>query len=211
MTRELTFEERIIKKRSEVAANLPHLSGESRQASIKRLGYLEHLVHDERRENRLRTPKIFLSFAGDAGEDLIQDVFPALRKLQVPNSDRTFKVETGMSATGKPQVMDHIVSKVEKCCIFFGILTREHKIGHADDEGGSHAPGAWVVLEAGMAIGLDLRVVFFVEQGVHKGFWQGPMGSWRHARFERSSYRSGLRVATGLVLEHYKELLETIT
>jgi len=202
----INFESKVAKKRKEILLKSETSSEEESREAGQRASYLNRLLHMERSENRLHSPEVFLSFAGGNGESLYKEVIPALRSLKIPGERKKFQVLTGMSAKGKPRVMKHIVSKVEQCCIFFGILTREHEISSIDDEGGRYAPGAWVLLEAGMAIGLGLRVVFFVERGVHKGFWLDPLGSWRHAKFDTKSYQSSLKLATGLVLEHYEEL-----
>lgn len=171
----------------------------------RRIALLEQLLLDEQRENRLVDPHIFLSFAGNEGENLIQEVLPALRKLRVPGGG-TFKVETGMAIRGKTNVLDHVTSKMAKCCIFFGIMTGEFPLEVRDDEGGTFAPGAWVLLEAGIARGLGLEIVFFVEHGVHGSFWKNAFGHVRQSRFRRSNYRADLALATELVLEHYTNL-----
>lgn len=182
------------------------LSKQELEALGQRINYLERLNSFERRDNRLIKPTVFLSFAGKLSESMIQDVYPEIRKLTTPDTGERFEVNTGMSREGKPMVMDHIIEKMESCCIFLGILTKEHRLYEGDDDGNNHTPGAWVILEAGIAIGLGLRVIFLVENGIHESFWYNPLGSWRHAMFERENYRSGLAGAKNLILEHYRNL-----
>ena len=173
---------------------------------LKRIYLLDGLLREERRENRLLNPTIFLSFAGSQGEKMIQDVLPSLRGQKVPGTNRGFLVETGMATRGQPKVMEHIVEKMEPCFLFFGILTCEFRLDQDDGDGGAYAPGAWVLLEAGIAIELGLRVVFFVEHGVHRSFWLEPFREWRHARFDPNKYLAGMSLAREIVVGHYKDL-----
>jgi hypothetical protein len=179
---------------------------EQDQDNLKRIYLLDELLREERRENRLLNPTIFLSFAGAQGEKMLQDVLPSLRGQKIPGKNKGFLVETGMATRGQPRVMGHIVEKMEPCFLFFGILTCEFRLDQDDGDGGSYAPGAWVLLEAGIAIELGLRVVFFVENGVHRSFWLEPFREWRHARFDPVKYLAGLGLAKEIIVEHYKDL-----
>jgi len=173
----------------------------------RRLDLLDQLLREEQRENRLVEPYVFLSFAGNEGENLIQDVLPAIRRLRVPGGSGTFKVETGMAIRGRTNVLDHVTERIAPCCIFVGIMTKEHPLdGVKDDEGGTFAPGAWVLLEAGIARGLGLEIIFLVENGIHGSFWKNAFGHIRQAKFDRSNYKPGLDFVCELVLEHYREL-----
>jgi hypothetical protein len=178
------------------------------EALSQRIDYIDKVSNQYRSEDKLRAPKVFISFAGQEGYKLMETIWRDIRNIRTPDTGNAFGVETGMKGTGEPEVMRHVINKIEPCCIFLGILTAEDVLQQKDEDGNNFAPGPWVLLEAGIAIGLGLRIVFLVEEGIHRKFWFDPLGAWRHAKFEKGSetYKQGLKVAAGLILEHYRNL-----
>jgi hypothetical protein len=181
---------------------------QSKNVTFKRnrLDLLGQLLREEKRENRLVRPTIFLSFAGSVGETLIQTVIPALRKLRIPGSEKTFEVENGMKIDGAPVVLDHIREKVEPCFVFLGILTGKYQLEARDVKKAQYAPGAWVLLEAGIAVSLGLNVVYLIQDGVHDSYWHDTHAHVRHAHFGPGNYQAGLSHVRELVLEYYNKL-----
>ena len=221
MAKQSVFLEKLHNIRGNLSAELARLQNDAAHIDVtsdsfrdevialdQRIEYLDVLELRYIVENKLIHPKVFISFAGKVGEKLMHKAFGEIRKMKAPDTGTSFLVETGMGKRGEPEVMRHIVDKIKPCCIFLGILTREHSLQNSDDEHNSYAPRSWVLFEAGIAIGLGLRIVFLVEDGVHKNFWFDPLGHWRHAKFDRdeTAFRKGVSMATQLIKEHYRSL-----
>jgi hypothetical protein len=167
----------------------------------KRIELLDDLLREEERQNRLVRPRIFLSFAGK-GQTLVKDVIRSLRKTPVPGSDQTFGVENGMKIEGDPLVLAHIRERIEPCFVFLGIMTREYQLGGSSE--GQYAPGAWVLLEAGMAASLDLDVLFLIENGIHDSFWRHH-DHVTQAHFDRANLGPGLKHAEAIIQGYFRK------
>jgi hypothetical protein len=94
-----------------------------------------------------------------------------------------------LDVPSEPKVIEHIASTMRRCCICVVILTREHRTAIPDKEGNIAVPGGWSILEAGMAIGLGLPVIFFFDKGVHQEYWKDFLGDRRHVAFEGETYK----------------------
>ncbi|KYK38476.1 MAG: hypothetical protein AYK18_07325 [Theionarchaea archaeon DG-70] len=199
------IETRILKLRG----NLNGASWDKKEDLSMRIKYLESLLNEYRKEDRLREPKVFISFSGEIGYKLMKQAHNSLRQTESFPGRPNFGVETGMKASGSPIVLDNITAHMEPCCLFLGILTKEYDLSTEDNEGNRGAPGAWVLYEAGMAISLGLRCVLLVESGIHKKFWFEVVGRWRQAKFERHAFDAGFRFAVELLKEHYNEFLQS--
>lgn len=205
MTKREKFEDRIAQKIKQLENGIYEDIEMDNQEAQQKLQYLYSIQRQESLENKLRNPKVFVSFAGDAGNQFLTEVSREIGKLKTDSGER-FQAFNGMRMKGDPFVLTHIVETIRQCCIFIGILTKEYKLNSSDDEEGSYAPGSWVLLEAGMAISLGLRVIFLVEEGIHKNFWLDPLGAWRHAKFKTDARQVGVNFVMHLIQTHYREL-----
>lgn len=208
MKRGNSFSDRVSKARAELRSRLNEPSNDREQRDLqRRIHLLDRVEHEEEQANKIMRPKIFVSFAGEDGREIMERVIPSLRRLKVPGTGESFHVNTGMMRDGKPDVVEHIIDKMNECCIFFGILTEEFT---ASDSGHSNSsvPGAWAMIEAGMALALGLNIIFFSHINIHRSFWFNPRGNFRHALFGQHNFEEALETAKRLVLEHYEEILK---
>jgi hypothetical protein len=167
----------------------------------QRFAYIKRARERYLRRARLLRPKVFISFAGDVGEELSRKAYAAVRKTQACPYGPHFEVENGMRDSGHPLVMEHIRLHLNRCCLFLGIVTAETPLAGGN---GSSAPGAWVLIEAGMATALEIPCVLLVEETVHESFWKEQLGSWRHVRFSRSAPEGDLNRAMLILQEHFE-------
>lgn len=172
----------------------------------ERLSYIKEAYRVDRIQNRLRQPAVFLSYAKKSGAELANDIRKTIRKTVAPAVNRNFELKTGFSRKGEPKVVNHIISEIEQCSIFVGVLTKEYEVKPQRGEGGGFIPGAWVLLEAGMAIELDLSIIYFVEKEVRRDFWLDQLGDWRHVEFQRRGLQSALETLKNAVVERYQAL-----
>ena len=201
-----SFERLANEASTEVQNRLAEAPAGRERRERERLEYIDEILRRDRFENRIREPAVFLSYAKKSGKELRNEIYRAIRSVKAPGTDLSFKVLTGFSAEGEPLVVDHVVYNLEMCCIFVGVLTAEYGIKSGADEEGGFVPGAWVLLEAGLAIGLRLPVVFLVERGVRKDFWFDQLGGRRHVEFERGNMIQAMKVLKTVVAENYKYL-----
>lgn len=171
--------------------------------AARRHTYLTRVREKYLRGARLLKPTVFLSFAGESGEKLVDQVYAAIRKTPACPFGPHFDVETGMRQSGHPEVMKHIKMHLRRSCIFLGIMTAEIPLATPEDSGG-FAPGAWVLIEAGMASALDIPCVLLVEEGVHESFWKEQLGSIRHVHFSKRSLAADLGHVMLRLQEHYE-------
>lgn len=175
-----------------------------------RIRYLEGLRREYEKENRLKEPRIFISFSGETGFELMNHVIKSLRQTESRLGGPRFRVKTGMRPDGPALVLPSIIKHMESCCIFLGILTEEYQLKNEDkdNEGNRSIPGPWALYEAGIAIGLGLRCVLLVESTVHKRFWFDILGGWKQVKFDKHAFDMGLKIAIDRIKEHYSELCE---
>src|SRR5689334_3957568 len=74
----------------------------SAHEAARRNQYLGRVGERYHRAARLLNPTVFLSFAGDSGEKLLEQVYGAIRKTPSSAFGPNFQVETGMRQSGHP-------------------------------------------------------------------------------------------------------------
>lgn len=170
--------------------------------------YLQKILVEEEQNNKLNEPKVFVSFTGATGRDLLEEVIKKINHTKTTDTKVNFRARNGMRAdqAGKSDVMDHVIEQIKPCCIFVGILTKEYELTDINPKGGNFAPGGWALLEAGMALSLGLPVIFFFQDGIHEEFWKKYLGHKKHVKFELKTYKRELGLLMKRVEEAYKEL-----
>lgn len=213
MTAEPQFLERARQKFHDLQAQARGLTEAERREVLAKMAYLQQVIREEEEGHSLnvRMAQVFVSFAGRPAEAVFSEVLRAINALRIDDTDTKFRARHGMGfeERGKPDVLEHIAMSMKECSIFVGILTKEHELVHQDKKGNNFAPGSWAIIEAGMAIGLGLQVVFFIEEGVHTDFWFQTLGSQRHAHFEHKNRHHRIRSLMTLIQQRYRALLES--
>ena len=200
------FREKIKNTISKLKKKLNNAPKDEKKDLVMRIEYLEFLQKQYEQENRLREPKVFVSFSGKDGEELMVRVLRALHQTESFPRAPNFDVVKGMKGDGPTEVLDFIRERMQLCYIFLGILTEKYTLDHIDEGGKKYVPAAWILIEAGMAIGLGLRCVFLAESNIHKRFWFDIIGGWRQVKFDKQNFDLRLEVAIKRIKKHYEEL-----
>lgn len=119
--------------------------------------------------------------------------------------ERGFDVITGFQKAGDDEgnVLKRVLRQIEKSTIFFGILTKEHKI--QTNEGSKWSPGVWTVEEKGMALAMGKPFVLMVEKGVQDDFWKKTAPHRIHFRFDNENFHEKAKEAIEAVVDRYDE------
>src|SRR5258708_165351 len=186
MNVEDTMESDVISRVAEALRKLERiprsLNGSERLEQGAKIRYLERMRERAEENRSLDAPEVFVSFTSEIGREIMLAVIRQIDKRRVPGTNRSFHARHGMDLAprGRARVLDHIITRMRPCCIFVGILTKDWNID-GTNEG---APGGWTLIEAGMALGLGLEVVFFLQEGISERFWRPFAGHVRHIRFK---------------------------
>lgn len=173
----------------------------------QRLVYLRRLKREWAMSNRLVEPRIFVSFAGEAGHQLHKIALNGVRNTTVATGGPRFEVSSGMRRAGDPNVLEQIQLQMSPCFGFLGILTKEYVLSD-----GQTMPGPWVIYETGMALAFRLRCVLLIEEGIHPDVWRKEVGHVRHVLFTKADFRTRLGDALNLFREHYmKDIVQDST
>lgn len=206
MPREKSFEDEIMLTIEEVRRTIGAHSFVEESEAERKLTCLGKVLDEEAQEIRFLRPRVFVSFAGSTGQRILTPLLREINKLRT-GTMVNFEALHGMAIEGNPEVMRGILGEMQRCCVFVGIMTKEHQLmDDQDEEGGRFAPGHWLQVEMGMAIALGMRVVLLVEEGVHKKFWIDTLGNWKQAKFSWDRLGAGLRDAAKLIGEHYADM-----
>lgn len=176
MEKNETFVDRLriqLKKLSEEEATLGgSKDSQKRENDIyKKKLCLQKLKESYENDHKLEEPKVFISYTERYGSKIMRKLYSKIKHTKVPGQGRKFDPKHAMDDKGKPKVHDKVESEIRPCFLFLGILTREHLLSTGEGEEEQYAPGAWVLYEAGIAMGMGIPVHFIMEKGVKKEFW----------------------------------------
>lgn len=132
------LKEVVDEKRDQLKGSIPALGPAERLEVESKLEYLDALLDEEARDNRLKEPRVFISYAEQSGDQLLKKVWGKIRQLE-----ENFQVESGMRTHGDPEVMTHIVRIMRQCCIFVGIFTAEYQLHSRRKSSASRVDNSW--------------------------------------------------------------------
>ncbi|MBI3822740.1 MAG: hypothetical protein HY289_08670 [Planctomycetes bacterium] len=190
---------------AKVNDKIKEIEADSRVDDIKlRKDYLELLktryTEEPSLKERLERPQVFVSYSEETGKEYMKAAKTAL--LQ-----KKFKVKSGMELDGTARdVIKHIRSKMKPCCLFLGILTQDVKLS----EERLYAPAAWVHIETGMALGLDLRVVLLYHESIADEWWKPIFDHKRQIKFTDKDFHVRLQYAVKELANEHAELLKEL-
>lgn len=143
--------------------------------------------------------KVFVSY----NKRSEQTHFAALReKLLV----RKYEVVTGFQspAEGSSQVLKDVLKRLQECPVYVGILTPEHRI----QKSSKSAPASWVLDEKGMALGMEMEVVLFVDKRVHEDFYKKTLPHYTHIVFEPRKYLDMIDAVVAAVDQRFRDVVQ---
>jgi hypothetical protein len=140
--------------------------------------------------------KVFVSYNKQTGKRYVE----AIRKRMKGK----YEVVTGFDPLeeGVNQTLTDVLKRLRPCPVYVGILTPEHAIVDST----KFAPASWVLDEKGMALGMDKKMVLFVDERVHEDYYQKTLPHYTHIVFEQRKYQKKIREVLAAVDQRFEEL-----
>lgn len=171
--------------------------GDAAQNWSEKADYISELIDRFSRYHLQK--KVFISYNERTGSKYFTELKNRLE-------ERKYEVVTGFEspAEGSSQVLKDVLKRLRPCAVYVGILTPEYRIAKSSRS----APASWVVEEKGMALGMDKRVVLFVDKRVHEDFYKKTLPHYRHIVFESHKFMEKIDEVVASVDERWLNLVQ---